>query len=417
MPKTAFLIAGLSGRALAAAAHRAGHRVNVVDLYDDEDLRTLARKSLKVKGDGGGGLDADSLIEAAGRLAPAEASGECPFVYGAGFEDRPELLEKLARGRRLYGNSPATVVRLKDPEHFFPLLGRLGFLHPEVRLTPPGDPKGWLVKRVGGSGGTHIHPLRKEETPQGRVYFQRRVAGRSLSAVFLADGKHAGVLGFSEQWCSPGLPSSPGTTPSQSPSAALASAPQAVPSPACSPRPYRFGGAVAPITVAPGLRDELVRTAGSLAGAYGLVGLNSLDVLVPEDKEARPAFHIIEVNPRSGATLDLFDRRPGASLFDLHVSSVAGEPPPPVEEGWLPGDRAFACAILYAKDDFTMAGGFAWPAWTADRPRSGSFIPADGPLCTVFGEGGNAHEARTSVLDRSRALRRSLGRSKGASSA
>jgi predicted ATP-grasp superfamily ATP-dependent carboligase len=42
-------------------------------------------------------------------------------------------------------------------------------------------------------------------------------------------------------------------------------------------------------------------------------------------------------------------------------------------------------------------GAMDWPAWTADRPRAGTTIPAEGPVCTVFAEGSDTSAARRSA--------------------
>lgn len=79
------LIVALSARSLALAAARAGYRAAVIDLFGDVDTRRLAERSVTVPGDLGQGFEAEALIEAARKLAPAkdEYSG---LVYGSGLE-------------------------------------------------------------------------------------------------------------------------------------------------------------------------------------------------------------------------------------------------------------------------------------------------------------------------------------------
>jgi hypothetical protein len=90
-------------------------------------------------------------------------------VVGSGFEADTGLMARLARGRRLLGNSRETVDAVKDPARFFPLLGRLGVPHPETRLAPPPDPSGWLAKRRGGAGGTHVAPASATRHGRGGI--------------------------------------------------------------------------------------------------------------------------------------------------------------------------------------------------------------------------------------------------------
>ncbi|MGH6960491.1 MAG: ATP-grasp domain-containing protein, partial [Dongiaceae bacterium] len=93
----------MSARALAVAAHRAGRRAVVVDLFGDTDTRASAEASVVVDGDLNEGFDAPALAAAAEQLAPAASLPRFGLAYGAGLESRPDLLARLADGRRLFG--------------------------------------------------------------------------------------------------------------------------------------------------------------------------------------------------------------------------------------------------------------------------------------------------------------------------
>src|SRR5207249_12211457 len=99
---------------------------------------------------------------------------------------------------------------VKEGLRFLPLLDRLGIRYPEPRFTPPPAPPapprpappapaGWLVKHPGGAGGAHVRRAARRRV-RADAYFQRFEEGRSLSALFLADGRRASVIGFNEQW-------------------------------------------------------------------------------------------------------------------------------------------------------------------------------------------------------------------------
>jgi uncharacterized protein len=350
------LVAALSGRALAAAARRAGDSVVVLDLFADEDTAHYAARCIQLP-PAGPGFDGDALLAAVDALAPA-AQG---LVYGAGFERHPALLAALARRVPLIGNPPETVAAVKDPLRFAALLARLGLPHPETRREPPPDADRWLRKEAGGAGGGHVITAAGAGTAPGS-YFQRRVAGRPLSALFAANGRGARLLGFSEQWA-----------------AATAEA------------PFRFGGCAGPVMPAPPLAAAIADACGALAAAAGLVGLNSLDLLVAAD-----GFHLIEINPRPGATLDLFDGDAGPSLWRIHLDAVAGRLP-----ASLPAPAmARAAAILYAPGALTIPRGMAWPRWASDRGPPGSRVPRGGPVCTVHAAAENVAAARAQVARR-----------------
>src|ERR1051325_6976292 len=133
-----FLIAAVTGRALAASAARSGLPVVVLDCFADRDTRALARRCRSVVARQGLRFDARALLAAAAELAP---SGRCAgLVCGSGFEGRTGLLGRLARGRRLYGGEPSVVAAVKDARRFLPLLDRLGISYPETRFTAPEPP-------------------------------------------------------------------------------------------------------------------------------------------------------------------------------------------------------------------------------------------------------------------------------------
>jgi len=289
----AFLVVALSGRALGVAAHRAGRRAHVLDLFGDTDTRSHAAQSLVVAGSIEHGFDAEALLAAAAQIAPARTPPAFGLVYGSGLEDRPELLARLCSGRELFGNRPETVALTKDPRAFFGILGRLGVPYPAISFTPPADRTDWLVKRVGASGGSHVAPAATAASALPDRYFQRRVPGRPIGVSFLADGRRAVVLGISEQWPWPGGGGS-----------------------------FRFGGALQPAPIDRRVADEIPSLVDAIVAETGLVGLNSLDMLVEGDR-----FAVIEVNPRPGANLDIFDGIGQASLFAAHLGACRGTLP------------------------------------------------------------------------------------------
>ncbi|HEX9489315.1 MAG TPA: ATP-grasp domain-containing protein [Stellaceae bacterium] len=344
------LIAALSGRALAAAASRAGERAVVLDLFADRDTARHAQACVAVPR-GPHGFARDAILAAVARLA-GEVRG---LVYGAGFEHDPALLGEIMRLVPVLGNLPKTVAAAKDPLGFAALLARLGLPHPPTTRAPPGD-DGWLSKMIGGAGGRHI-ALAVATAARTGAYFQRRVAGRAVSAAFLADGRSAHVLGFSEQWTAGDAVS-----------------------------PFRYGGCAGPVRLSPALGAAIDAACRAVAAALGLVGLNSLDLLIDGER-----FHVIEVNPRPGATLDIFDGRDGVSLWRLHLDAVAGRLPPISHDA--PAE-ARAAAVIYASDRVVIPAAMTWPAWTADRGTAGTIIDRGEPVCTVRARAATTTAAR-----------------------
>jgi predicted ATP-grasp superfamily ATP-dependent carboligase len=340
--EAAVLIVAISGRALAASARRGGYVPLVTDMFGDEDTLNVAHAHVRLNGDLASGIDEQVLIDALQTLG--EGQQPVGVVYGTGFEDRTQLLQRLAEHWQLLGNGAEVVAKLKNPQLLSSMCADLDIPFPEISLTEPSTPTSWLVKRKGGAGGAHIKPASQSRNAGGEVYYQRKVSGTPVAASFLADGERAVILGFSAQWSSP--------TPRQ---------------------PYRYGGAVRPAQLSPCTAASLSAVVHRITAAMSLVGLNSADFLVEGER-----FWLLEINPRPGATLDIFEKT-DESLFAQHMAACAGKLVP----GSLYPPGAKAAEIVYAEDDIPSLPVLDWPDWTSDRPLVGSTIKAGEPLCTV----------------------------------
>jgi predicted ATP-grasp superfamily ATP-dependent carboligase len=355
----AILIAAASGRALAASARRAGYVPLVADYFADEDTVAMAGACVRLSNGLVAGMQADELLPALETLGVAH--DPVGIVCGTGFEDRPELLARISEKWKLIGNDASTVARTKDPLAFEQICRACEVPHPPITLGDPPVSDAWLLKRGGGAGGMHIAPTDASRSSAGGYYFQRRVSGRAISALFAADGLRALILGFSEQWTSP--------TPKA---------------------PFRYGGAVRPAEIGSRMLDALTSAIHRLVKALPLVGLNSADFIVDGE-----TFWLLEVNPRPGATLDIFDRA-DASLFTLHRAACERVLP----SDWLDARDASASAIVYAMHAIASFPALEWPEWATDRPHPGTPIKSGEPLCSVHAFASSAVEARRLVHER-----------------
>lgn len=357
------LIAAISGRALAAAARRAGYRPLVADLFCDTDTVALAERATMLPGDLQRGIDSARLVETLRQLAGCDRP--LALVLGSGFEREPEIVDELARHFPLAGNSTTAIRRVKDPRMLAADCAELGIPHPQFRWDAPPDPENWVVKTAGGAGGSHVRRANGDIEMTGR-YFQRFVPGQSFSALFVGDGKGARVVGFSRQWTSP----VPGA-------------------------PYRYGGAVRLRRIDREDSAAIGRWLGGLARRAGLVGLCSADFIRNED-----GYHLVEINPRPGATLDIFDSTE-APLMEAHLRAANGE----VYAVPRFAD-AMASMIAYASAPVANFPAVTWPDWTADHQSPGTRLVAGDPVCTVFARGPNAAETRKIVQAQVKMLQR-----------
>jgi predicted ATP-grasp superfamily ATP-dependent carboligase len=355
------LVAAISARSLAQAARRAGFVPLAADFFADVDTQSAAHACRKLAGDMKRGFVTTGLLGALEALAERAPSPVRGFVYGAGFEDRPELLRAIAKRWPVLGNDAATVKRIKAPDRFFPALARLGIPHPVTVMARPANSAGWLAKKIGGAGGSHIVPSRlSRHRPD--IYYQRRLKGDAVSALFVANGVEARVLGFSEQWTAP-----------------------------TSRSLWRYRGALRPADLAGAMAEKMQQAAQSIVRHFKLKGLGSADFLV-EDGEA----FLLEINPRPGATLDIFDC--GATpLLRLHVEAATAGTLPAAA---LKFDDAMASAIVYAKRGGATRPDMAWPEWTADRPKSSEWIDKNRPICTVLARAETKTRAKRLIKER-----------------
>lgn len=366
----AVLVVGLSARALALAARRAGLAPYAIDLFADADTRALAAAWRQVPGDGAGGLDPEALICAAASLErAAHESGDvlAGLIYASGFEAAPEILGRLGERWPILGNPPEILAKLKNPRRFAALCRDAGIPHPAPHFAAAPD-AGWLEKRIGGAGGAHIRATPAGTAPRPGHYLQRRLPGTPISALFVANGREARLCFLSAQWPDPG--------------------------PAA---PFRYGGAVRPAAIPPQIAAEMEAAIRALVRATGLVGLNSADFLLDRDAgDKGDGWALLEINPRPGATLDL---APCAAL-GWHLASLRGRLPRRLGLGL----RAAAAAIFYASRPIRVDGAFTWPAWTMDRPMPGAEIAAGAPLCSLRARGANPEAALASLAKRRQCL-------------
>jgi len=379
------LLVSVSARMLAELATRDGYEVFALDRFGDLDLRRRC-PSVSLQRDLGGRGGMAALADAAGAI-PAEA-----VVYGAGLENRPDLVARLAAGRSLLGCAPDTLRRVRDPAVLGATLEAAGFVHPRTFSAAEAPARAdrarrWLRKPVRSGGGRGVRAWRGGPLAGSHVV-QERISGLPCSAAAVADGRSTALLGVSEQL---------------------------VGRRALGARGFTWCGNLVPPRLPAGERRALTLSmqaiCAHLAAAFGLRGVFGVDVVWDG---ARP--WVVEVNPRPVASLETIEAVHGVRSFAAHVAACAGRLPP-APTACPPADRAHAAgkAVLYAAETVRVPDTREWPArGIRDVPHAGDRIPAGGPICTLVAAG----RSPTAVLDdleaRAAALRHELGVRAGA---
>jgi predicted ATP-grasp superfamily ATP-dependent carboligase len=347
--KRPWLLVGLSVRPLAEAAAAHGHDVCAIDAFADrETLAACAGRVVKLPLDAGWRIDDSGLRHALREVrrchAPAGFSG---VTACGGFEGKPELLELLAASALLLGNDAARACAVRQPRHWFSLLDRIGAPYPDVRFTPPTPCRGWLVKSAGGSGGWHVRPWDGGGPLPTDTYFQRFEPGHPASALFVADGHSAHIIGWQWQILAP-----------------------------TADLPWRYGGVMTAPDMAPANRLRVADFVQAIVAETGLRGLCGLDFLIDGER-----IHVLELNPRPTASVALY---PDRDLFAMHRDASFTALPSTVEARSADlGGTPVGEAVLYAPAPMVIPEDFSWPNWCRDVPAGTARVELGQPVCSV----------------------------------
>jgi uncharacterized protein len=362
---------------LAELAVRAGHEVVALDRFGDLDLQRLCR-SVSVLRDLGGRGGMAALVDAAEKIAAPSV------IYGAGLENQPGLVARLAAGRELLG-CPADVLEcVRDPAVLGACLRAAGFDYPSTFAAHDAPrfaerSRRWLRKPVRSGGGRGIREWRGGALGAD-VVVQEHIRGLACSAAAVGDGRAATLLGVSEQLIGhPGL----------------------------GGRGYAWCGNVVPPRLEEAQRRALVaaarRICAHLALAFGLRGLFGVD-LVWDGERA----WVVEVNPRPTGSLECVEAAHEVGVLAAHMESCDGRLPQVAVAPTPP--QAAGKAILFATRDIRVRDTRSWPArGIRDVPHPGERIAARHPICTLISVQGSPEAVLADLEERAAALRAELG--------
>ena len=371
------LILGASARAAAFSALRAGFRPVCGDLFADADLAAVC--------------PATAIERYPAELADvASAAPAGAWLYTGGLENYPRLVDRISRSRELLGVTGEALRRVRDPFLVAEALRRAGLAAPECRADAAGLPTdgSWLVKGRRSSGGGEVKVWRGGAAfaaPRG-WYFQQRIAGVSQSAVFVAAGGEAWLVGVTEQLL-----------------VAASIAHDPLPKGEGETDAFRYAGSLGPLPLSEPHRLRFELIGNVLACEFGLTGLFGVDCIVEGD-EIWP----VEVNPRYTASVEILERATGVSAIAWHVAACREKHLPRETPAQAPGEW-HGKAIVYAPaasgmTNFAVSADLAaewqaanadslWPRF-ADLPAAGAHIAAGQPAFTFFASAGDRQTLR-----------------------
>jgi uncharacterized protein len=358
MPQADLIIVGASTRAAAYSARRAGFQPWCVDLFANRDLAAIApvhRINREYYPQG--------LVALVRDHAP-----DVPLIFTGGLENHPHVYLEFARHRTVWGYlhpDPFQGDSVRNPAFLAEVCARAGNAHPRWQTDGKDLPTDgtWLVKPRRSSGGTGISPWRGQPLDVvSKYFFQQRVEGPSLAATYVADGEHTRLLGMTRQLVGKPWVHAPG--------------------------PFAYSGSltIAASELGTSMEDQLHHIGDALAKADPFLrGLFGVDGIV-----ANGAFHVIEVNPRYTASVEVLELASGQAFLVEHAQAFGkalAAPAVPHEPKEIGKAVYYALtSVCFPTSDAFARGSWGCPGY-ADVPAPGTVIHPGEPVVTILADG------------------------------
>jgi uncharacterized protein len=363
------LIAGISTRAAADSAARAGFDVIALDAYADLDQDPSVR-ALSLPRDFGAAFSPEAIVEA-GRELTSDV-----VVYLSNLENHPQAVDALAAGRVLWGNAPDVLRGVREPILLAHALIQRGLRAPHVILPEgvaqrPGEIERWILKPRVSGGGHGVRRWHPDEPVRRGHYLQEYIAGTPASVVFVAACGRGVALGTSRQLIGES---------------------------AFGVSEFRYCGSILTSAIREEIAGAAIALVDAVTDAFPLVGVGSVDVIA-SGNELRP----VEVNPRWSASMELVERAQNVSLFGLHAEACARGVLPEFDLRQRPETGAtHGKAIVFARHDVVIGDTRRWldDSNVRDIPRPGDRIEKGQPICTVFAVGSDDDSCYANLVER-----------------
>ncbi len=327
-----------------------------MDAFGDLDQKARVKNVALVR-------DKGRSYTAAAAVAVARGLGAESAAYVSNLENHPAAVRRLAVGRQLLGNSPATLAGARDFARLAQVVRQAGGRVPATlsgddrHAASPG--KRWLRKPLRGGGGSGVVDFAPGDRLRAGEVLQERIDGVLASVSFVADGRRAAVLGVSM-----GLAGDS----------------------AFGGRAYRYCGSLYPLQAESSLLEPLDALAQATTRAFGLTGVNGLDFVVRDGRA-----YVLELNPRYSASMELLDRSGPSNVFETHAAACGGAGIGSTSYA-PPRGEVLGKAIVWARCDVVACDTRSWLDRddVRDVPFPGERIRRGHPICTVFARAADA---------------------------
>ncbi len=348
------LIVAPSTRAIAESAKKAKYNFATIDFFGDIDQKEICENySLREE-------KLEYTIENLFKYSLSKSKDFTHIVYGSGFENYPELIEKYERNFFLLGNPAKIVKEVRDWWNFFKTLKKLGIAYPETEIIKAEELKEiqgkYIVKPLKTGGGKRISFLNNIEEKDEKLLLQEFIEGKNVSSCIVGNF----FIGGSEQLL----------------------------------HNFKYLGNIAPFET-----EELKEASIKIAETFKLIGVNGIDFVISESNE----LYAIEVNPRITGAMEVLEKAYGINLFDLHVKSCLGEE---IDINIKRKNRFFGKKILYAHERVEFKAERT--SFIKDIPKKGEIIEKNSPICTVIGEGSSMQECLKDLEEKEKIIYKNL---------
>jgi hypothetical protein len=149
----------------------------------------------------------------------------------------------------------------------------------------------------------------------------------------------------------------------------------------------------------------------ALTRHFGLRGVNGIDLVIAEGPDGRPRPHLVEVNPRYTASMELVERAYGLNMFSSHLAAMDGHLPNfSLADRLQPRHKYLGKGIVYARRTVTMPETKGWiECDRRDIPFHSERIEAGHPVCTVLAEGEGRAGCWQDLLAKAGDVRQEIG--------